>query len=1346
MSNGESTITSANPVSVSPYSIASGEIGEQRLGHLRARWLARNMLWSSLPHEPRTGDLSPISLEAFLSHYREHGQSNWAVSDDRLTRLLKFASPTIEQLLENLRTSIRRSHSVRRPHQVRELDGRCMEWLGRQPGRHVREKIAVARGCLSVERIWTAELVENRVLISLALRLAKLAECYAGRLDKEELSELYASAVSWRTKLRREEVDHLRLTEPAMPNNVLLSHRQYSIVWRAWERLRGFDELYGLDLESDPASNWCDLMVVALAAQLDQHPNVRMVHRVVRPPCVLRSGGANARLHIETDEVRFIHLTSDVIRDLVLQRCDQSSFVVKERIGSASETLIVRQWLRFNKSSVFISSDQKQWRPIGHDPADVDRVACELAEKLVGSYQISPKPTADVSCGTAIGCQLFARQPIVLRDRLDKPITLPLASGVVEGHSEEDGQSVSYRSQSGKHIIDRATNRWLRLADLLGDSQADPVAFAPVTKRLSEILQQSEASIFAYGMPDSFNEFKQSRLRMAMATSFRQPIPVWHSIALAEALQHDSSIEPNQDDVLVVVDLSGDHPCLTVLTRAEDAWEHHPPIFDERSFACGDRRLVHNALISNAGSREVDRDLIDEILSHRKDHPKASAAKPMLESGMVLDGVVTRIADYCVFVDLGKRRTGRILVRDLADRFVKHPSEIVRDNERVLVKVLDVDHQKSRFRLSRVKLRDLTSGMLLKGVLTRATKAGRFVDVGIGTEGLLHEDRQSSETFQLNQELPVKVEHVDLKNNRFTLTLHQGFFVLNRFLRLAGKVVTDLTEECKRVVDCASENEQGLVQSLDELCSSARLRDLVRSITNRRKLRSVSVVLASHCYPIRMHKQILQPVLRWTESLRCERLLPTIVKLRHPNDQIAIGCQRIAHRSHSNQATWYECLPPLAFEVVKDGHFHHCGIIDGERVEPHQAHRQAFRSVPGFTIPAGVSEPRLPLLTGEFGELPYGMEARLNHRALPLNNDCPCTLHLSYDYQSESPYRLEFVPEKPLPGVSRLTAQWAQSELTRRRNCPYPMGHSWDFDSIQFIDNNCQAFLKRKSEGDNCWGWLSDKGRRNFLGAMLRQSRSVDSLPDTVRLRLKGIAYEARDLLILNPDHLSLLDQTRLAAIVEMVLEDEAAPTQFDLRIKALLTEGYSAGLAMCLLGNGQAFRAKWLRRLVEDFGKCRSRDVTNVLLFSMLALSRALWRRPSAIDLLDNDSNAAGQTVRMVSDLLRFYLQKPYADKRSHEMLGYCFEIVLALCRRVEGDGAIARSMRKNSRSDELLSFIKRLDEYLFSKNNQCVTKMKFGGTPMGTLRNMSPIAYNIVASLGGEQFGDLLEITDVG
>jgi len=185
-----------------------------------------------------------------------------------------------------------------------------------------------------------------------------------------------------------------------------------------------------------------------------------------------------------------------------------------------------------------------------------------------------------------------------------------------------------------------------------------------------------------------------------------------------------------------------------------------------------------------------------------------------------------------------------------------------------------------------------------------------------------------------------------------------------------------------------------------------------------------------------------------------------------------------------------------------------------------------------------------------------------------------------------------------------------------------------------------------------------------------------------------------------NPN-LSLLDQTRLAAIVEMVLEDEASSTRFEMRIEALLAEAYSASLAMCLLGNGQEFRAKWLRRLVNDCGKYKGRNQSSDLLFSLLALSRALWRRPSAIDLLDNDSNAAGETVRMASDVLRFFLQNPRADTRSQEMLGYCFEIVLALCRRVEGDGAIARSMRRNGRLDELQSFIKRLDEYLFSKIN---------------------------------------------
>lgn len=1350
MSNVDPMVTPAIPASTSPYSIASGEIGDQCLDHLRARWTARNMLWSSLPHEPRTGDLSSISLEAFLSHWREHSQHNWSHSDDRLTRLLKFASPTIEQLLENLRTSIRRSHNVRRPHQVRELDGRCMEWLGRQPGRHVREKIAVARGCLSVERIWTDELVENRVLVSLALRLAKLAECCSGGLDNNQLGELYAKAASWRTRLRREGLDHLRLTEPATPNNVLLSHRQYSIVWRAWERLRGFDDLYAHDLESDPSLDWCDVMIVALAAKLDQQPNIRMVHRVVRPPCVLRSGGVNSRLEIETEEIRFIQLRSDGIRDFVLHKCDQSNFAVSRRISSAPDKQIFRQCLRFDGLSVSISGDQRNWRPLGSDAAEVDRLACEFAGKIVGQKFEVPESAMELLGGSAIGCHLLGQRPIVLHDKLEKPRTLCLAPGVVEDRIEDDGSSVSYWFQSGKHLVDRETHRWLRLADLLEDAQADPVAFAPATQRLCELLQPSVEHVFAYGMPDSINEFRQSRLRTAMATSFRQPIPVWHSIALAEALQNDGAIQPNQDDVLVVVDLSGDRPCLTVLTRAEDAWEHHQPIYDEKGSVCGDRKLVHDALLNNPECCDIEKDLIDEVLSQRKDPPKPSLAQQKLESGMVLSGVVTRITDYCVFVDLGQRRIGRILVRDLADRYVKHPSDIVQENEQFLVKLLDVDHKKKRFGLAKLKLRDLTPGLLLEGIVTRVTHAGAFVDVGIGSDGLLHRsqlpldfDKQSNETIQVSQKLRVKVVDVDLGNKRFNLAIYQDHVVLNRSLRLSGVSVLDLTAEAQHVKDCAFANKEVLEKSLDELCSSARLRHLVRSITNRRNLRSVSVVLASHCYPNRMHKQILQPVLSWAESLRCERQLPAIVKLRCFNDQIAIGCQQIAQRSLADEPTWYECLPPLAFEVVKDGHFHHCQLIDSERVRPHQTHRRVFRAVPGFTIPEGVAEPRLPLLTGEFGELPFGMEARLQHKALPLNEDCPCTLHLSYDYESESPYRLDFVPEGHRPGLSQLTAHWTQSEPSIRRAFPYPIGEQWTDEQIDSIRTNCRIFWNKDRKGEDAWTWFGDKRRRDFFSAIFRQSRSAKNLPEDVRDEIITVAREA--IRFLEDQQTNRQLTVQISSIVSMILEDELGPPHFDQSVKRLLKQS-TLDVAISCLGNGHKCRIGYVGILIDNACLAYRGDWKGNSVNPAMALARSLWRRPNAINLLDGNLKSATELILAIIAFLRNFAETDDPTKDTIRMLPATLELILAFCRQINAGGSISNLMNQGTTADEILGLVKRSDQKLVSMSVSVKTKVKFAGLPPASLQRMSPIAYNIVASLGGEQVGDLLEITDVG
>lgn len=71
-----------------------------------------------------------------------------------------------------------------------------------------------------------------------------------------------------------------------------------------------------------------------------------------------------------------------------------------------------------------------------------------------------------------------------------------------------------------------------------------------------------------------------------------------------------------------------------------------------------------------------------------------------LKSGMVLEGVVTNVANFGAFVDIGVHQDGLVHISMLADRFVKNPNDVVKVGDIVKVKVLEVDLARKRIQLS----------------------------------------------------------------------------------------------------------------------------------------------------------------------------------------------------------------------------------------------------------------------------------------------------------------------------------------------------------------------------------------------------------------------------------------------------------------------------------------------------------------------------------------------------------------------------------------------------------------------------------------------------------------------
>ena len=103
------------------------------------------------------------------------------------------------------------------------------------------------------------------------------------------------------------------------------------------------------------------------------------------------------------------------------------------------------------------------------------------------------------------------------------------------------------------------------------------------------------------------------------------------------------------------------------------------------------------------------KDIIEEISKPGRD-PREDMPKPILRSdvlkfedlqeGMELTGTVRNVIDFGAFVDVGVKHDGLVHISEMAEKFVKNPSEIVSVGDIVKVKVIGIDRDKQKVSLS----------------------------------------------------------------------------------------------------------------------------------------------------------------------------------------------------------------------------------------------------------------------------------------------------------------------------------------------------------------------------------------------------------------------------------------------------------------------------------------------------------------------------------------------------------------------------------------------------------------------------------------------------------------------
>jgi len=161
---------------------------------------------------------------------------------DRIYRIVSHTKEAVLAIMEHPRDKILREHAMLPIHAAREVDSNSVQWLSRQPGRTLREKLSGKPYIKAVRRRPSVDTAENRLLRAFLRRLEQILferENVLSAATEETCEELLVSLQRW---FRTEDAAEIGAWGNLPPNNTLLQDKRYRKVWDGWLWLQAIDE------------------------------------------------------------------------------------------------------------------------------------------------------------------------------------------------------------------------------------------------------------------------------------------------------------------------------------------------------------------------------------------------------------------------------------------------------------------------------------------------------------------------------------------------------------------------------------------------------------------------------------------------------------------------------------------------------------------------------------------------------------------------------------------------------------------------------------------------------------------------------------------------------------------------------------------------------------------------------------------------------------------------------------------------------------------------------------------------------------------------------------------------
>ena len=130
--------------------------------------------------------------------------------------------------------------------------------------------------------------------------------------------------------------------------------------------------------------------------------------------------------------------------------------------------------------------------------------------------------------------------------------------------------------------------------------------------------------------------------------------------------------------------------------------------------AFGEKKAAEYAELDVATLRDIITELLRPGRDIRDSLPAPKLRKDImgiedLQVGMIVDGTVRNVIDFGAFVDIGVHQDGLVHISEITDRYIKHPSDVLKVGQQVRAVVISVDVKKQRIGLSLKQVKKQTN-------------------------------------------------------------------------------------------------------------------------------------------------------------------------------------------------------------------------------------------------------------------------------------------------------------------------------------------------------------------------------------------------------------------------------------------------------------------------------------------------------------------------------------------------------------------------------------------------------------------------------------------------------------